>query len=132
MGGRSSAPRRLSRRPSRKLRLSAQSVSFFHKKDRERSRSGREGRRDFVLVLFQVDGNAGAVGEVVESKADGFAEGDFVQHMGGWRDEAVVEAKTAIKLPDIGVEPQMCDPVVAHSMYPVGSVPESGLFPMYE
>ena len=32
----------------------------------------------------------GAIGEVVESKADGFAPGDLVQHMAGWRDEAVV------------------------------------------
>jgi NADPH-dependent curcumin reductase CurA len=48
----------------------------------------------------------GAVGEVVESKADGFAPGDLVLHMGGWRDEAVVPARTAMKLPDLGAEPQ--------------------------
>src|SRR5690349_2292234 len=34
----------------------------------------------------------GAIGEVVESKAEGFAPGDLVQHMSGWRDEAVVSA----------------------------------------
>ena len=48
----------------------------------------------------------GAVGEVIESKADGFAPGDLVVHMGGWRDEAVVPAKTARKLPELGAEPQ--------------------------
>jgi NADPH-dependent curcumin reductase CurA len=48
----------------------------------------------------------GAVGEVVESKAEGFAPGDRVQHMGGWRDEAVVPARTSMKLPEIGAEPQ--------------------------
>jgi hypothetical protein len=48
----------------------------------------------------------GAVGEVVESRADGFAPGDLVQHMGGWRDEAVVPARTASKLPELGAEPQ--------------------------
>ena len=48
----------------------------------------------------------GAVGEVVESKADGFAPGDLVLHMGGWRDEAVVPARTAMKLPDLGAQPQ--------------------------
>ncbi len=48
----------------------------------------------------------GAVGEVVESKADGFAPGDLVVHMGGWRDEAVVPAQAARKLPDLGAEPQ--------------------------
>ena len=48
----------------------------------------------------------GAVGEVVESKADGFSPGDLVLHMGGWRDEAVVPARTATRLPDLGAEPQ--------------------------
>ena len=49
----------------------------------------------------------GAVGEVVESKADGFAPGDLVQHMAGWRDEAVISARAATKLPELGAEPQM-------------------------
>ena len=48
----------------------------------------------------------GAVGEVVESRADGFAPGDMVMHMAGWRDEAVVPAAALNKLPDLGVEPQ--------------------------
>jgi hypothetical protein len=48
----------------------------------------------------------GAVGRVVESKADGFAPGDLVMHMGGWRDEAVVPARTAMKLPDVGAPAQ--------------------------
>jgi hypothetical protein len=48
----------------------------------------------------------GAVGEVVESRAEGFAPGDLVQHMEGWRDEAVVNAKMAQKLPPLDVPPQ--------------------------
>ena len=48
----------------------------------------------------------GAIGEVVESKADGFQPGDLVQHMSGWRDEAVVAARTANKLLDLGVPPE--------------------------
>jgi len=48
----------------------------------------------------------GAVGEVVESNAEGFAPGDLVQHMAGWRDEAVVAARVATKLPELGAEPQ--------------------------
>src|SRR3954453_12664504 len=48
----------------------------------------------------------GAIGEVVESKADAFAPGDLVQNMGGWRDEAVVDARTAQKLPDLGARPE--------------------------
>jgi len=48
----------------------------------------------------------GAVGEIVESKAEGFSPGDLVLHMGGWRDEAVVSARAANKLPNLGIEPQ--------------------------
>jgi NADPH-dependent curcumin reductase CurA len=49
----------------------------------------------------------GAVGEVVESNDPGFAPGDMVLHMGGWRDEAVAPASSLNKLPPIpGVEPQ--------------------------
>jgi NADPH-dependent curcumin reductase CurA len=48
----------------------------------------------------------GAVGEVVESKAEGFTQGDLVLHMGGWRDEAVMAARGVNKLPDLGAEPQ--------------------------
>jgi NADPH-dependent curcumin reductase CurA len=50
--------------------------------------------------------DGGAVGEVVESKAEGFAPGDLVQHMAGWRDEAVVPARGATRLPDLGVAPE--------------------------
>ena len=57
---------------------------------------------------FQIDQpmDGGAVGEVVESNADGLAPGDWVVHMAGWRDEAVLDAKAVNKLPDLGVEPQ--------------------------
>jgi len=50
--------------------------------------------------------DGGAIGEVVESKADGFAPGDLVQHMAGWRDEAVIDARTANKLPSLGAPPE--------------------------
>ncbi len=49
----------------------------------------------------------GAIGEVVESSAEGFAPGDNVLHMAGWRDEAVVDAKGLLKLPDAEVDPQL-------------------------
>ena len=57
---------------------------------------------------FQIDQpmEGGAIGEVVESKADGFAPGDRVLHMAGWRDEAVLDARTVNKLPNLGAEPQ--------------------------
>ncbi|MFD1949987.1 NADP-dependent oxidoreductase [Sphingomonas arantia] len=48
----------------------------------------------------------GAVGEVVESRADGFAVGDHVVHMAGWRDEAVLPVAGVQKIPagDIPVQ----------------------------
>ena len=49
----------------------------------------------------------GAVGEVIESEAEGFAPGDLVMHMAGWRDEAVVAARGVHKLPELGAEPQL-------------------------
>ena len=48
----------------------------------------------------------GAVGEVIESRADGVTIGDKVQHMEGWRDEAVVPAAAVQKLPELGVPDQ--------------------------
>ena len=48
-----------------------------------------------------IDG--GAVGRVVESRADGFAEGDLVQHMLGWRDLTQAPAAAFNKLPALGV-----------------------------
>ena len=50
--------------------------------------------------------DGGAIGEVLESNAEGVNVGDFVQHMSGWRDEAVVPARTAQKLPDLGAAPE--------------------------
>ncbi|WP_172839624.1 NADP-dependent oxidoreductase [Sphingomonas sp. gentR] len=48
----------------------------------------------------------GAIGEVVESRADGIAVGTLVSHMAGWRDEAVLSAAHVQPLPDLGVDPQ--------------------------
>ncbi|HEV2594345.1 MAG TPA: NADP-dependent oxidoreductase [Sphingomicrobium sp.] len=49
----------------------------------------------------------GAIGEVVESRIDGLEPGDLVQHMSGWRDEAVLDQRAANKLPDLSVDPQL-------------------------
>jgi NADPH-dependent curcumin reductase CurA len=51
--------------------------------------------------------DGGAIGEVVESNAQGFAPGDLVQHMAGWRDEAVIPARGATRLPDLDVPPEL-------------------------
>ncbi|MDB5704267.1 MAG: NADP-dependent oxidoreductase [Sphingomonas bacterium] len=45
----------------------------------------------------------GAVGEVIESRAASVAVGDMVQHMMGWRDEAVTSAAFVQKLPALDV-----------------------------
>ena len=50
--------------------------------------------------------DGGAIGEVIESKAEGLKAGDLVQHMAGWRDEAVVPARMAQKLPELGAPPE--------------------------
>jgi NADPH-dependent curcumin reductase CurA len=70
---------------------------------------GRMNDVQSYVPPFQVGAplEGGAVAEVVESNADGFAPGDLVLHMAGWRDEAVVAAQSLNKLPAIrGVEPQ--------------------------
>jgi NADPH-dependent curcumin reductase CurA len=51
--------------------------------------------------------DGGAIGEVIESSAESFAAGDRVLHMAGWRDEAVIDVKSVLKLPEVGVDPQL-------------------------
>src|SRR3954470_16632980 len=65
---------------------------------------GRMNDVKSYVPAFQVGEplEGGAIGEVVESKAEGLAAGDLVQHMAGWRDEAVVPARVVNKLPDLG------------------------------
>jgi NADPH-dependent curcumin reductase CurA len=69
---------------------------------------GRMNDVKSYVPAFQVDAplEGGAIGEVVESGADGFSPGDLVQHMAGWRDEAVIDARTAQKLPNLGARPE--------------------------
>lgn len=48
----------------------------------------------------------GAVGEVVASRAEGIGEGDWVSHMRGWREWAVVEARGAQKIDVAAAAPE--------------------------
>jgi NADPH-dependent curcumin reductase CurA len=72
---------------------------------------GRMTTAKSYVAGFVVDEpmTGGAVGEVIESTADGFAIGDKVMHMNGWRDEAVVDITPGggptdpQKLPEMGV-----------------------------
>ncbi len=52
---------------------------------------GRMNDQKSYFEPFALDApmTGGAVGTVIESRNPGFAEGDLVFHMGGWRDEAV-------------------------------------------
>ncbi|HEY2328034.1 MAG TPA: NADP-dependent oxidoreductase [Gaiellaceae bacterium] len=57
------------------------------------------GMRTYVAPFAPGDViDGGAVGQVVVSRADGFAEGDWVQTMLGWRDAGVVSADAANKI----------------------------------
>ncbi len=69
---------------------------------------GRMNDVKSYVPAFQVGEplEGGAIGEVVESKAEGYATGDLVQHMAGWRDEAVVPARVVQKLPNLGAPPE--------------------------
>ncbi len=66
---------------------------------------GRMNEVKSYVPSFQIGAplEGGAVGEVVESRDAGFAVGDKVMHMMGWRDEAVVPAAALTKLPAMGV-----------------------------
>jgi NADPH-dependent curcumin reductase CurA len=70
---------------------------------------GRMNDVKSYIPPFELDEamEGGALGEVVESNAQGFAPGERVLHMAGWRDEAVVRAQAARKLPEIDAEPQL-------------------------
>jgi NADPH-dependent curcumin reductase CurA len=69
---------------------------------------GRMNESRSYIPPFQIDEpmDGGAIGEVVESRADGFAPGDLVSHFSGWRDEAVLPAKALTKIPDVGAKPE--------------------------
>ena len=66
---------------------------------------GRMNDVKSYVPAFQVGEplEGGAIGEVVESKIEGLNAGDLVQHMSGWRDEAVLDQRSANKLPPLNV-----------------------------
>jgi NADPH-dependent curcumin reductase CurA len=71
----------------------------------------------------------GAVGEIIESNVEGYAVGDKVMHMNGWRDEAIVDITGAgptdpQKLPAMGVPIQ----TFLHNLGLTGATAYFGLF----
>jgi NADPH-dependent curcumin reductase CurA len=69
---------------------------------------GRMNEAKSYIPPFALDApmDGGAVGEIVESRADGLAPGELVSHFAGWRDEAVLPARAVSKLPELGAEPE--------------------------
>ncbi|MFI6639884.1 NADP-dependent oxidoreductase [Streptomyces sp. NPDC050504] len=61
---------------------------------------GRMDETKSYIPAFALDRpmEGGAVGEVVASRADGFAVGDHVLHFSGWREYADVDAAQAVKV----------------------------------
>jgi NADPH-dependent curcumin reductase CurA len=55
------------------------------------------------------------VGEVIESRADGFAPGDWVGHYAGWREESVLTPMTCWKLPEAGIPEQSYIGLLGHT-----------------
>lgn len=53
---------------------------------------GRMNDAKSYAASFQLDQpmTGGAIGEVIESRLDGFAPGDLILHMGGWREGGVI------------------------------------------
>lgn len=53
---------------------------------------GRMNDAKSYAASFQIDQpmTGGAIGEVTESRMDGFTPGDLILHMGGWRDGGVI------------------------------------------
>jgi NADPH-dependent curcumin reductase CurA len=71
----------------------------------------------------------GAVGVVTESKADGYAVGDQVMHMLGWRDEAVIDLSEAAMLGGVNKLPATGLPIQTflHNMGLTGATAYFGL-----
>src|SRR5215217_9604482 len=65
------------------------------------------------------------VGEVVESRAEGFAPGDSVWHASGWRDYAVVDA-AAVQLSGLGTL-RVLDTSIAEPQWYLGALGGMGL-----
>ena len=74
---------------------------------------GRMNDTKSYAASFQIDEpmTGGAVGEVLESRLDGFAPGDLILHMGGWRDGGIIgldmmPSKLPAHLLGMGITPQ--------------------------
>src|SRR3546814_16648549 len=70
----------------------------------------------------------GAIGEIIESRMDGFAPGDLVLHMGGWRDGGIIGLDMSpFKLPTEALGGGMPPQTFLHNMGLTGGTAWLGL-----
>ena len=91
---------------------------------------GRMNDAKSYTASFQIDQpmTGGAIGEVVESRMEGFAPGDLILHMGGWRDGGVIGLDMApFKLPAEALAAGMAPQTFLHNMGLTGGTAWIGL-----
>ncbi|MDZ3830987.1 MAG: NADP-dependent oxidoreductase [Sphingopyxis sp.] len=79
---------------------------------------------------FQIDQpmTGGAIGEVIESRLDGFAPGDIILHMGGWREGGAIGLELMPrKLPQAALQSGMSPQTFLHNMGLTGGTAWIGL-----
>jgi hypothetical protein len=91
---------------------------------------GRMNDTKSYAASFQIDQpmTGGAIGEVIESRMDGFAVGDLILHMGGWRDGGVIGLDMSPnKLPAAALDAGMTPQTFLHNMGLTGGTAWIGL-----
>lgn len=91
---------------------------------------GRMNQAKSYAASFQLDHpmTGGAIGEVLESRMDGFSPGDLILHMGGWRDGGVIGLDMAPnKLPADALAGGMSPQTFLHNMGLTGGTAWIGL-----
>ncbi|WOF41844.1 NADP-dependent oxidoreductase [Sphingopyxis indica] len=91
---------------------------------------GRMNDAKSYTASFQIDQpmTGGAIGEVVESRMEGFAPGDLILHMGGWRDGGIIGLDMSpFKLPDEALATGMAPQTFLHNMGLTGGTAWIGL-----
>jgi NADPH-dependent curcumin reductase CurA len=91
---------------------------------------GRMNDAKSYAASFQIDQpmTGGAIGEVVESAMDGFAPGDLILHMGGWRDGGVIGLDMSpFRLPAQALAAGMSPQTFLHNMGLTGGTAWIGL-----
>lgn len=91
---------------------------------------GRMNDAKSYAASFLIDQpmTGGAIGEVIESRMDGFAAGDLILHMGGWRDGGVIGLDMMPnKLPEHALDAGLTPQTFLHNMGLTGGTAWIGL-----